>query len=229
METQHSPRDFWDKFQIVASLLIPASITVAGYLYSEAAKQAEITSGERIAAQQQITSQTQVRIGQAQLVSTLMEALLSDNSQRQHLAIEAVLVALPEDGPRLVAIVSQDKSRPQTQAAALSSLDQRRSRLIQDSFSDDKPTRIRATTELVQGWQADDKLVPQLLAAARQNKSNPSGVINTLVILENVRPGVLIPYQDEVKSLLNSVRSMGPQTETHVRQVEARFASRRSE
>jgi hypothetical protein len=222
-ELQRKRRDSWDKFQIVASLLIPASITLAGYLYSEAAKQAEITSGERIAAQQQATSQIQAKVGQAQLVSTFMEALLSDNSQRQRLAIEAVLVALPEDGPRLVAIVSLDKSRPVAQAAALSSLDQRRSRLIQDCFSNDKATRIRATTELVQVWQADEKLVPELLATARQKQSNSSGAINALVILENVTGGALAPHQDEIKSFLDSVRSAGPQTETHVKQVEARL------
>lgn len=228
-ELKHKRRDSWDIFQIFASLLIPASITFAGYLYSEGAKQAEIMSSERIAAQQQATTQIQVRIGQAQLVSTFMDALLSsDKPQRQRLAIEAVLVALPRDGPRLVAIVSQDKSSPQIQAAALSSLDQRRSRLIQDCFSNDKPTRIRATTELLEGWQADQMLVPELLTATRQNISNSSGAINALVILENVSAGILVSHQDDVKSLLNSLRSAGPQTEAHVRQVESRLANGRA-
>ncbi len=219
-------RDFWDMFEIFAKLLIPASITLAGYLFSEAAKQAEITSSEHIAAQQQAISQIQARVGQAQLVSTFMEALLSsDKPQRQRLAIEAVLVALPEDGPRLVAIVSQDKSSPQIQAAAQLSLDQRRSRLIQDCFSNDKPTRIKATTELVQGWQTDEKLIPELLAAIRQNISNASGVINSLVILENVSARLLGAHRDEVNSILNAVRSAGPQTASHVHQVELRLPS----
>lgn len=228
-ELKRKHRDFWDIFQIFASLLIPASITFAGYLYSDGVKRAEILSSERIAAQQQAITQIQVRIGQAQLVSTFMDALLSsDRPQRQRLAIEAVLVALPQDGPRLVAIVSQDKSNPQIQAAALSSLDQRRSRLIQDCFSNDKPTRIRATTELVEGWQTDEKLVPELLTATRQNISNSSGVINALVILENVSTGSLVSHRDDVKSLLNSLRSVGPQTESHVRQVGSRLADGRA-
>jgi hypothetical protein len=91
-ELKKRPKDFWDIFQIVATLLIPASITLAGYLYSEAQKQAEIRSSERIAAQQRETSQMQVRVGQAQLISTFMESLLSDNTQRQKLAIAGVLV-----------------------------------------------------------------------------------------------------------------------------------------
>jgi hypothetical protein len=225
-EVSQKRRDAWDILEMLAKLLIPASITFAGYLYSEGAKQAEIDSTEHIAAQQQALTQIQARVGQAQLVSTFMDALLSsDKPQRQRLAIEAVLVALPEDGPRLVAIVSQDKSSPQIQAAALSSLDQRRSRLIQDSFSNDKPTRIKATTELVQGWQTDQKLVPELVTVARQNIANASGVINSLVILENVSLGVLAAHQDEVKGLLNAVRSAGPQTAMHVRQVELRLPS----
>jgi hypothetical protein len=105
-ELKKKPKDFWDIFQIVATLLIPASITLAGYWYSEAQKQAEILSSENIAAQQRDTSLMQVRVGQAQLISTFMESLLSEKPQRQKLAIEGVLVALPEEGPRLVQIVS---------------------------------------------------------------------------------------------------------------------------
>lgn len=223
---ESKPRDFWDKFQIVVGLLIPASITLAGYLYSEAAKQAEIQSTERMAAQQQAVSQIQTKVGQAQLISTFMDALLSENPQRQRLAIEAVLVALPEDGPRLVSIVSQDRSRPEVRAAALSSLDQRRTRLIDEAFSGDKATRIRATTELVQGWRSDPLLVPRLIEVAAQKRSNASGVINALVILENVAQASLDPHRDAIQNFLNLVRANGPQTETHVRQVEARLGSR---
>lgn len=221
------PRDFWDKFQIVASLLIPASITFVGYVYAQAAKDAELQSSERMATQQQITSQTQTRVGQAQLVSTFMDALLSESPQRQRLAIEAVLVALPEDGPRLVAIVSKDPSRPQTQETARSSLDDRRTRLIRDCFSNDKPTRIQATTELVQGWRSDEKLIPEILAAARANASNHSGIINTLVVLENVDQRLLLARAEEIKQFLDldTIRSIGPQTQDHIRQVQARLGN----
>ena len=84
---------------------------------------------------------------------------------------------------------------------------------------------FKATTELVQGWQTDEKLVPELLAAAQQNISNASGVINSLVILENVSTRVLAAHRDEVNSLLNAVRLAGPQTASHVQQVERRLTS----
>ncbi len=39
-------KDCWDIFQIVAGLLIPASIAFAGYLFSTSMKEAEIKSNE---------------------------------------------------------------------------------------------------------------------------------------------------------------------------------------
>jgi len=222
--SERKPKDFWDKFQIVATLLIPAEIAFVGYIYTKTEKQWEIESAEHIAAQQQATTQIQARVGQAQLVSTFMEALLSTNAERQHLASEAILVALPADGPRLLAVISQDKSRPGAQAAAQSSLDSRRSLLIQNCFSDDKATRISATAELIQGWQDDPKLVPEILSVSRHNLSNLSGIINTLVVLENVKLTVLASDREEVQTFLESVRSNGPQTESHVKLVEARLA-----
>jgi hypothetical protein len=222
-ELKKKPKGFWDIFQIVATLLIPASITLAGYWYSDAQKQAEIRSSENIAAQLRDTSLMQVRVGQAQLISTFMESLLSEKPQRQKLAIEGVLVALPEEGPRLVQIVSEDKSSPAVQQAAIASLDQRRSRLITDCFSGDKLTRISATTELIQGWLRDKKLVTQLVETAQKNSTNASGVINTLVVLENVDGSLLAAHADLVTQFAESVRSAGPQTAGHVAQVEARL------
>lgn len=216
-------KDPWDIFQIVASLLIPASIAFVGYRYSEASKQSEIASNQSIAAQQQSMAQIQVKVGQAQLISTFMDSLLSDNPKRQKLAMAAVLVALPDDGFGLVQIVSKDQSNPEAQKTALGLLDQRRSSLILNCFSDDKATRIRATTELVQGWQADDKLVPELMQTASKNLGNASGVINALVVLENVNLVALQANKEAVEPFLKSVVSAGPQTAGHVAQVRARL------
>lgn len=218
-------RDPWDKFQILASLLIPASITFVGYVYSQSIKAAEIQSNERITTEQQVMNRVQTRVGQAQLIATFMDALLSDKPERQRLAVEAVMVALPEDGPRLVAIVSKDSSRPEAKQTARSLLDHRRERLIQDCFSSEKPTRIQATTELVQGWRSDDQLIPALLAFASANKNNSSGIINTLVVLENVDKALLLANGEALKSFLNDsgIRSIGPQTQEHIGRVENRL------
>jgi hypothetical protein len=225
-ELKKPTKDFWDVFQIVASLLIPASIAFVGYHYSETQKQAELQNNRITSDQQIATSHMQVRVGQAQLIATFMESLLSEKPQRQRLAIAAVLVALPDDGPQLVKIVSQDTSRPESQTMALTLLDQRRSSLIRDCFNNDKPTRIRATTELSRGWQADDKLIGELLRAARAQADNAPGIINSLTILENVNGELITAHQEEITSFLNSLRSPGSETQGHISQVRSRLASK---
>jgi hypothetical protein len=51
-------KDWWDKFQIVGTLLIPASITIAGYLYSQAMSKAGMDSAQRAADQQNATARS---------------------------------------------------------------------------------------------------------------------------------------------------------------------------
>jgi hypothetical protein len=178
-----------------------------------------------MAAQQRESAQTQARVGQAQLISTFMEALLSDTPAKKLIAIEVVQYALPEEGPRLLQIISKDPSNPTVQKAALTSLDTRRAQLIADCFNDDSVTRKRAVADLIQGWQTDDKLVGELVEAASTKTSNGSGIINTLVVLENINPLLLRAHEEQIKVFLNTVRSNGPQTASHVAIVESKLQS----
>jgi len=218
-------RDGWDKFQVLATLLIPAAITIVGYLYSESMKQAEIRSNSIIADQQKAITLTSARVGQAQLISTFMDALLSHDLQRQRLAIEAILIALPDEGPRLVAVVSRSSLSPEVRGFAENSLDQRRSQLIQSAFSGERAMRISATQELVQGWRSDKNLVPQVLQAAAQNPGNQDGIVNALVLLENVDQQHLAANAPAVKEFLDRVERNGPTTQQHVQRVRERLQS----
>ena len=58
-------KDPWDKFNILGALLIPASITVVGYLYSTAMKDAEIAKGAELAERQEAIAKINARVGQA--------------------------------------------------------------------------------------------------------------------------------------------------------------------
>ena len=141
-------KDRWDKFQILATLLIPASITLVGYLYSQASSKAETDSARRVgeqqtameklvadqqaatakmvADQQNTTAMISAKVGQAQLVASFMDALLSSDTQKQKLAFQAVLIALPEDGPRLLAALSTQGKTVKTREFAQTTLNQRR-------------------------------------------------------------------------------------------------------
>jgi hypothetical protein len=216
-------KDGWDKFQIVAALLIPASIALAGYYYSNSIKEAEIESGQRVAEQQLATSRLSAKVGQAQLISSFMDALISENSQKQQLAIEAILLALPDEGPKLVSVVSQTSQNKDLRLFARTSLDQRRTDLIKDAFADDKARRISATQELARGWHSDPGIVGALLEMANTNPDNLDGVVNTLVLFEIIDRPILLNNEKAVQEFLRKARLNGQVSEMHAKRVESRF------
>src|SRR5262245_10920957 len=91
-------KDPWDKFQIVAALLIPAAIAFSGFQFSRASSSAQIESASRLAELNRSVQIMDARVKQATLVSSFMDQLLSTEPQRRRLAIRAVLIALPEEG-----------------------------------------------------------------------------------------------------------------------------------
>lgn len=216
-------KDKWDIFNIIASLLIPASIAFSGYYFSNALKQAEIQSSEALAARQAQIAIINAKVGQAELISEFLEPLTGDNEQKKRIAIRGILIALPEDGPQLVSAVSESDPNAEIQAYAKSELDMQREQLIKRAFDDEKPVRISATTDLIRGWSRDAKLVPELISYANQNLTHKSGVINTLVILQNVDSQSLRDNREAVLDFIQRARPNGPQTAEHGDKVQARL------
>lgn len=99
----------------------------------------------------------------------------------------------------------------------------RRSQLIRDMFSDDKDTRISATTRLFREWTSDPELVPMAVDFANNNRTNKSGVINTLVVLQFVDPKLLNANRDQLHPFLQAVKDNGQQTAELVEKIRARM------
>src|SRR5215475_10378061 len=118
-------KDVWDRVTALSTILVPAAIALAGYFISEGLKQAEISNEAKRAEQTQAIALANTKIAQATLVNTLMKSLTSSNPQERKLAVEAVLIALPEEGPALVRPIAQSDEDKTVQAAAKTSLDQR--------------------------------------------------------------------------------------------------------
>jgi tetratricopeptide (TPR) repeat protein len=94
---------------------------------------------------------------------------------------------------------------------------------VADIFAADKTKRINATTRLIIEKKRDAASVKQAVASALANPENKSGVINTLVYLENVDPSVLKPYKAEIEKLFKAAKDNGPQTVEHIKKVQARL------
>ncbi len=111
-------KDVWDRLTALATILVPAAIALAGHFIAQGLKQAEISSEERRAEQSHVIAEANTKIAQASLINTMMKSLTSTNPQERKLAVVAVLIALPEQGPILVQTIAQSDEDKTVQAAA---------------------------------------------------------------------------------------------------------------
>lgn len=96
---------------------------------------------------------------------------------------------------------------------------------VTEIFDADKSKRIGATTRLIIEKKHDTDAVKQSVNLALQRPENKSGVINTLVFLENVDPAVLKQNRAEIEKLLKVSEANGGQTAAHVAKVQALLKS----
>jgi len=90
---------------------------------------------------------------------------------------------------------------------------------VNEMFATDKSTRIAATTRLIIEKKQDPMSVQLSVKSALAHPENKSGVINTLVYLENVDPAVLKQHRGEIEKLLNAAEANGAQTAEHIKKV----------
>ena len=94
---------------------------------------------------------------------------------------------------------------------------------VADIFASDRVSRIYATTRLIAERKQDAAAVKQAVASALAHPDNKSGVINTLVYLENVDPAILKQQRPEIEKLFAVAEGNGPQTVEHIKKVQARL------
>lgn len=213
MANDSNKKDAWDRVTAIATILVPAAIALAGHFIAQGLKQAELSSEERRAEQSRVIAEANTKIAQANLINTMMKSLTSANPQERKLAVEAVLIALPDQGPVLVRTIAHSDEDKTVQDAARSSLEQRVGTLIRDLFSDDPRVRIAAAQDLIQGWRNEPNAVQALLDFATQNASNANGVYNTVVVLAEYSPRALQPHREAILKFLELAKQAGAKTE----------------
>jgi tetratricopeptide (TPR) repeat protein len=91
---------------------------------------------------------------------------------------------------------------------------------VNEMFASDRSTRIAATTRLIIGKKQDAATVQMSVKSALAHPDNKSGIINTLVYLENVDPAILKQNRGEIEKLLAVAKDNGAQTADHIRKVQ---------
>jgi hypothetical protein len=223
MPETSNKKDVWDRVTALATILIPAAIALAGHFVAQGIKQAEISSEERRAEQTNAIALANTKIAQASLINTMMKSLTSSNPQERKLAVQAVLIAMPEEGPTLVRTVADFDEDKTVQAAAKTSLDQRLTGLVRGLFSEDAQTRIGAAQDLIQGWRNEPIAVKSLVEFATENKENSNGIFNTVVVLNAFSINALQASKLQVLQFIKLAKATGPKTEEKAVALEKRL------
>jgi hypothetical protein len=205
-------KDWLDRISALATILVPAAIALAGHLIGQGIKEAEIASQDKRASQDRALARDTLRVTQAGLINTLMKSLTSTNSQERKLAVQAVLIALPEDGPTLARTVEQSDEDKNVQAAARASINQRLDSLMQEMFSADAELRRAAAQQLVQGWRTDPAAVQTIIAYATAHPANENGVYNTVVVLTDFSATALSQNRSQVIAFAEQAKKTGSNT-----------------
>ncbi len=197
-------------FQLLSSLLLPAAIAFAGLKVSQAQTAVQTHSAEQIADKEQAIALINAQVGQAQVVAAFLRSLLSENDQEKQLAIAAVIIALPAEGPQLVRIISKSDASPTVREFADASLKTRQADLIAGLYSSDRDSSLNAADHLAKGWHADPDLTTKLLQAAQGDESNTNAIRNTLRLLQQVDEAQLRRHKTEVEQFIRKVRTITP-------------------
>ncbi|HEY8211799.1 MAG TPA: hypothetical protein VIG99_30165 [Myxococcaceae bacterium] len=205
-------KDRWDKFQILAALLIPAAVAFAGYHFSNALADAQRQSEDSRAQASQEIAEASTRVSQAELIATFMRSLLSENRAEKALAIKAVILALPEEGPQLVMAIQSSSPDPEVKVAARVALAERREKLVQDLHAADEPSRRQAEHALVAGFRQDPELAQQIAVEAEKHPEDQEGIVSSAQVLKAVprdrlKPEMVRRFEKVAESHDERVRS----------------------
>ncbi|MBQ5949080.1 hypothetical protein [Massilia sp. ST3] len=216
MANDAAQKSLWDRVTAIATILIPAAIALAGHLIAQGLKEAELASEERRAEQSRALMDANTKIAQGNLINTLMKSLTSDNPHERRLAVQAVLIALPDQGPVLARTIAQSDENKEVQASARQSIAQRVDTLIRDLFAPQASARVRAAQELVSGWRGDAAAAGAIVQYARANPGNENGIFNAIVVLSDFSGEALAPHKPAIRELAEAARKLGPKTEARV-------------
>ena len=225
IEATAKQKDIWDRFSQIGPILITLAVAAGGWVVTDMMKRMDVNATQRQMVIQENTARMSTRVSQAQLVSTFLNPLLGNDPDAQKLAIKALLIALPEEGPDLVQTLSSTTNDTEIQQFAASALDDRRSDLVDELFSTDDDLRSAAQVELAHGWMRDPQLPSDLLAAARQNMANTAAINAALSVFYSMDVDTLGQHRKDVEALLDEGKSWDAATKSVAEQLRSKMAS----
>lgn len=162
-ETKPRAASLWEKAPTLVMALNPVLLLVIGYFLNSGIErtkaQIEITkarieeNSQRLldlkTSEETSTIALHERVDKVKVISDFLNDLSGTDERRRKLAIEAILIALPDEGARLVKVIEQTsesggQERKGDVVAAQDALKATRLRLVADTFSKEQPVRLNA-------------------------------------------------------------------------------------
>ncbi|MHA4811480.1 hypothetical protein ACX0G9_25495 [Flavitalea flava] len=223
-------RDFWDIVQILGTALIPAAIALAGFFYSKAQQDATQKNNEIKIQSDIAVANINTSIAQAQLLSTFMESLVSKDTLRQSIAMNAILIGAPVQGKVIVDLLTRSKVTNDGQRQAIDALSGRRTELITSLYSDNAGIRINSANQLINSWLKDSSTIKEMVGFMNTGLQSPfylkdpgNGLYNCIVVLQNADSRLLSPHKEALQKILQTIPADNVKTITAMKNLVAKI------
>lgn len=203
----HEKKGKW--LPVIGTVLVPLTIGLSGFWVSSS-----IAVGDRAVAE------TNAKVQQVDLISKFMESLVSPEPTKRKLAVKAILIALPLEGPDLVREVIRNDPDSAVAKFARTSLQDRCLQLINALYSPNPEVRKKAAADLIDGWRTSPTVIPLMLRVARENPGNSNGIYNTVAVMTELDRSALVPHKDSLRVFLREASANGTRTDARVQEVE---------
>jgi hypothetical protein len=190
----------------------------------------------------------QGRVDKVKVISDFMRDLSGSDERRRSLAIEAIMIAMPDEATRLVAAIgkfsaTQDPTRAADIATANSAVSNVRDGLVSDMFSPTKMRRVEALGTLKRGWTRDPSVIEALVDQAtlavkdraQANWARPAAddpaaqnlysIYNVVTFLSFVRIELDPPLRTKVSAFLQAAMPNSDDTRRIATAIQSRFKS----
>lgn len=168
----------WSRVQAALAAINPVLLLVVGFVLNRDIDSAKLKIEQNQAQIQDLKTSAEtssiharIQVDKVKVIQDFLAELTGSNETRRQIAIEAIFIVLPEEAPRLVKAIAQKADGPDSKdtKAAKSALEQTRSRLVTDMFSEERYTRVAALHSLQRGWTDDATVVTKLIDRAMQD------------------------------------------------------------
>jgi len=204
-------KGFWDKIQILIPLLIPITIAILGWYFTNAHNENQLKIQEQNNENQLQIALINSNVGQSTLIKDFIPHLNSKDTSERNIALVALLYAAPAPGKKIVDIIARSND-DKVSAIASDALAGKRKDLINSLFSFQQQDRLIAANEIISNWTTDRIIIKELLDKVSDCvQSNSSlidcenGVFNVIVVLQNFPPQLLKVYNKEIQNLVDQI------------------------